>query len=77
MMNKKRFDEAICFGDALDSRALAGPGERTLLLAPGAVIMSANGTTIEAFREYQVLWWALLMILSQAFQKFSRGLVLW
>ena len=33
---------------------------RTLLLAPGAVIMYANGATMETFRKFEVLWWALL-----------------
>ena len=32
-------------GDALDSRVVVGLVERTLLLAPGAVIMSVNGAS--------------------------------
>ena len=44
----------------LASRAVVGLGELTLLLAHGAVIMYANGTTMEAFRESEVLWWVLL-----------------
>ena len=31
--------------------------------------MFANGATMEAFRESDVFWWVLLMILSQAFKK--------
>ena len=44
----------------VDSRAVVGLGERTLHLAPGAVIMYANGATTEDFRESEVLWWVLL-----------------
>ena len=36
--------------------AVVGLGESNFLLAPGAVIMSANGATMEAFRESEVLW---------------------
>ena len=39
---------------------VVGLGERTLHLAPGAVIMYANGATTENFRESEVLWWVLL-----------------
>ena len=49
-----------CLGDVLDSRAVVGIGLRTLLLSPGAVIIYANGATIEAFREFEMLWWVLL-----------------
>ena len=31
--------------------------------------MSANGANMEAFGDSKVLWWVLLMILFQAFQK--------
>ena len=44
----------------MDSRAVVGLGERTLHLAPGAVIMYANGATTEDFRKSEVLWWVLL-----------------
>ena len=44
----------------VDSRAVVGLGERNLHLAPGAVIMYANGATTEDFRESEVLWWVLL-----------------
>ena len=44
----------------LDSRAVVGLVERTLLLALGAVIMYPKGATTEAFRESAVLWWVLL-----------------
>ena len=51
---QKRFEEAtLCFGDALSSRAEVGPGERTT--PPEAVIMSVNGTTMEASRDSDVL----------------------
>ena len=43
------------FGNTLYSRAVAVLGERNFLLAPVALIMSANGT-MEAFRESEVLW---------------------
>ena len=57
----KKIDEATpCLGDVVDSRAVVGLGERTLHLAPGAVIMYANGATTEDFRESEVLWWVLL-----------------
>ena len=46
--------------DVLDSRAVVGLGERNILLSPGSVIMYANGATMEAFREFKVLWWVLL-----------------
>ena len=58
---KKKNDEATpCLGDVLDPRAVVGIGERNLLLAPGAVIMYANGATTEAFIESEVIWWVLL-----------------
>ena len=44
----------------VDSRVVVGPGERSLHLAPGAVIMYANGATTEDFREFEVLWWVLM-----------------
>ena len=44
----------------VDSRAVVGLGKRTLHLAPGAVIMYANGATTADFRESEVLWWVLL-----------------
>ena len=53
----------------LDSRAVVGLGERTLLLSPGAVIMYANGATMEAFREFEVLWWVLLDDYLAGFEK--------
>merc|ERR1711860_440616 len=57
----KKIDEATpCLGDVMASRAVVGLGERTLHLAPGAVIMYANGATTEDFRESEVLWWVLL-----------------
>ena len=43
----------------LDSRAVVELVERTLLLAPWAVIMYVNGATTEAFMESKVLWWVL------------------
>jgi len=56
---RRKIDEpTLCLSDVLDSIAVAGLGERTLLLAPGAVIMY-NGATTEAFRESEVLWWVL------------------
>ena len=55
----------------LDSRAIVGLGERNLLLATGVLIMSANGATMEAFRESVVLWLVLFMFLSTA--KKSEG----
>ena len=52
---QKRIDEATpCFGDVVDSRAVVGLGERNLHLAPGAVIMYANGATTADFRESEV-----------------------
>ena len=57
----KKIDEATpCISDVVDSRAVVGLGERNLHLAPGAVIMYANGATTEDFRESEVLWWVLL-----------------
>ena len=53
-------EDTSCLGDVVDSRAVVGLGERNLLLSPGAVIMYANGATMEAFREFEVLWWVLL-----------------
>ena len=44
----------------LDSRAVVGLGERNILLSPGAVIMYADGATMEAFREFEVLWWMII-----------------
>jgi len=44
----------------LDSRSVVGLDERNLLLFPRAVIMFANGATMEAFREFEVVWWVLL-----------------
>ena len=44
----------------MESRAVVGLGERNLDLAPGAVIMYANGATTADFRESEVLWWVLL-----------------
>ena len=43
----------------VDSRAVVGLGERNLHLAPGAVIIYANGATTADFRESEVLWWVL------------------
>ena len=45
-----------------------GPDERKLLTGSG-LGTSANGESMEAFRESEFLWWVLLMILSQAFKK--------
>ena len=36
MINKKIDEATLCFGDALASKAVVGPGERTLLLALGS-----------------------------------------
>ena len=35
--------------------------------------MFGNGATMEAFRESEMFWWVLLIILSQAFNKNSLG----
>ena len=49
-----------------------GLGERYFLLFPGAVIMSANGATMEAFMELEVL--GSVDDLLAGFKKKSRGL---
>ena len=54
----------LCLGDVLDSRAVVGPGERTLL--PGHVREWGNHGGLQ---ESEVFCWVLLMILSQAFKK--------
>ena len=46
----------------LDSRAVVGLGEHTLL-----PVHVREWGPMEAFRESEVLWWILLMILLQAF----------
>ena len=55
-------------GDVLDSRMVVGPG--CVLSSLG---MFGNGATMEAFRESEVFWWVLLMILSQAFKNILLG----
>ena len=57
----------------LDFRVVVGLGERNLLLTPWVLIMSANGATMEAFKESEVLWWVLLIILSPALKKDPGG----
>ena len=72
-MKKPFFDEAtLRLGEVLDSRAVVGLGERNLLLAPRALMMSANGATMEAFMELEVL--GSVDDLLAGFKKKSRGL---
>ena len=65
-MENKNFDEAtLWFCEAL---LLVREWYRSSKLSS-----LGNGANMEAFRESEVLWWVLLMILSQDFTKFDPG----
>ena len=56
VFEEKKTDEATpCLGDELDSRVVGGLGKRTLLLAPGPVIMYGMGPPREPSRSQSVM----------------------